>query len=355
MSILKELEEAAGIIRGRTDSEQDHAGNLLDKISKISQEEWDALSTHAQAWYNEAVSLVEDGKEVSLPEQEEKPAARSRRGATEAAAPAPWVPKKGEAVVVTTKRGQIYEGEFMELDGDTAIVKVAGEEMEFTASRTASMIPAKAAVEEEAASEPQVGDLVTITTKRNAVVSGKLIELTDEVVVLEVDGKEAEYDRARVASIVVETDHLKGKEEEPRDPVVGDVIDAVTKRNKEVHGKVVEIEDNILIVDMDGQDVEVDINTAKSLKIVSDEKEEKPAARSRRGATEAAAPAPTRGKRETTPVEEKEEKKKTTKADNGGISIGARIREVICENPDAKVEAISKLLERKNWCSKKLH
>jgi len=349
MSIQEELEKVTGVKKGRH-SDQEHAQNLVDKISELNDNDWAKLSKGAQAWFNEAVDALNDNHDAPAFPEEEK--ITTRRGATKAKeeTKGAWVPKSGDLVVVTTKRNKVYEGEFMELDGDVAVVKVDGEEMEFTADRTASMVPAlpiendnSGKPEEGADLEPQVGDFVTLTTKRNAVITGNVVEITDEVVVLDVDGKEAEYDRARVASIVVETDSGPDGEDAGNDdapPVVGDYIKAVTKRNKDVEGKVVEIEENILIVDVDGVDVEVDMDTAKSLEIVKDEK---PAGRSRRGAAEPEAP--TRGKRETAPAAE-EKKTKTTKADNGGVSVGLRMRQVICENPDAKVEAINKLLEK---------
>jgi len=348
MSIQEELEKVTGVKKGRH-SDQEHAQNLVDKISELNDNDWAKLSKGAQAWFNEAVDALNDNHDAPAFPEEEK--TTTRRGATKAKeeTKGAWVPKSGDLVVVTTKRNKVYEGEFMELDGDVAVVKVDGEEMEFTADRTASMVPAlpiendnSGKPEEGADLEPQVGDFVTLTTKRNAVITGNVVEITDEVVVLDVDGKEAEYDRARVASIVVETDSGPDGEDAGNDdagnddapPVVGDYIKAVTKRNKEVEGKVVEIDENILIIDVDGADVEVDMDTAKSLEIVKDEV--KATGRSRRGATDE--------KKGAAKPEEK--KTKTTKADNGGVSVGLRMRQVICENPDDKVEAINKLLEK---------
>ncbi len=96
------------------------------------------------------------------------------------------------------------------------------------------------------------------------------------MVVLDVNGREAEYERSRVTSIVPDE---SGAGEAAAEPKVGDTIKAVTKRNKEVEGKVVEIDGNILMVDVDGTDVDVDMDTAKSLEVVKDEK---PAGRTKR-------------------------------------------------------------------------
>jgi len=341
MSIKEELEKATGVKKGRNHSDQDHAKNLVDKISELVDKDWEKLSKGAQAWFNEAVDSLNDNKDAPAFVEEEK--TTTRRGTTKAKeeTKGTWVPHAGDLVVVTTKRNKVYEGEFMELDGDVAVVKVDGEEMEFTAERTLSMVPVaplendnSGKPEEGADLEPQEGDFVTLTTKRNAIIFGVIVEITDDIVVLDVDGKEAEYDRARVASIVVNPESEPVEEAGSATPVVGDYIKAVTKRNKEVEGKVVEIDENILIIDVDGADVEVDMDTAKSLEIVKDEV--KATGRSRRGATDEKKGA----------AEPEEKKTKTTKADNGGVSVGLRMRQVICENPDDKVEAINKLLEK---------
>jgi ribosome maturation factor RimP len=340
--IRSEIEEVTGVKQGRASSEADHAEILIDKIDALSEEDWNKLSKGAQAWFNEACDNITASKPIpAFPEEEETKTA-TRRGAPSAAKePAAWVPQAGDMVIVTNKRGKVFEGEFVELDGDTAVVKVDGEEMEFTAERTESMVPAGGGQPEVGADlEPKVGDSVVLTTKRNAVIAGTITEINDEWVVLDVNGKEAEYERSRVTSIVIEGG---GAGEAAAEPKVGDSVKAVTKRNKEVEGKVVEIDGRILVVETTGGDVDVDMDTAKSVEVVKDEKT---AARGRRGATEPEAPAArsTRGTTATSPAAK--EKGKTTKAENGGVSVGARMREVICENPDLKVEAIGKMLEK---------
>jgi hypothetical protein len=329
MSIKTEIEGAANIKRARSEDEGVYAKRLVDAITELSDAAWGKLSPAAQKWFNEAVDAMNDNKDIPAFEEAAPATSTRRRAAAEPAAESvAGIPQAGDLVTVTTKLGKVYEGEFIELDGDTAVVKVGDEEMEFTADRTESLV-VNTPPEEGTEGEPQEGDLVTLTTKRNAVVEGKVVEITDEVVVLEVNGKEAEYDRARVASIVIVTQEVLDE------PQVGDLVKAVTKRNKEVEGKVVEIDGNILVLDVDGADVEVDMDTAKSYEVIKDEK--KPA-RTRRG--EASAPAaPARGK-------PGEKKPKVTKEENDGVSVSMRAREIICENTDMKYEQLAKQLKQ---------
>ena len=348
--VREEIETVTGVKQGRASSEADHVKNLIEKCTELSDEDWAKLSAQSQAWFNEAVDAMNDNKDIpAFPDAAEEKKV-TRRGAAKATEPAAWVPQAGEQVVVTTKRNKVFEGEFLELDGDTAVVLIGDEEMEFTADRVLSMVPAKSESgkpDAGADKEPQVGDSVTLTTKRNAVIEGIIVEITDEVVVLDVDGKEAEYERARVTSIVVHPSEGAGAADEPQ---VGDVVRVVTKRNKEVFGTVAEFDGDIMVIDQGKLgELEVDMTTAKEITVTA--KAGKPAARGRREPAAPTTPAPaaarsTRGAAATAPAAK--EKGKTTKADNGGVSVGARMREVICENPDLMVEAISKLLEKEN-------
>ncbi len=135
----------------------------MDAISALSEKQWDSLSQGAQAWFNEACDAETINKAIPAFAEEEKKA--TRRGAATKAEPAAWVPQAGDMVIVTNKRGKVYEGEFIELDGNTAVVKVDGEEMEFTAERTESIVPADGGEPDAGADvEPQVGDKVVLTT-----------------------------------------------------------------------------------------------------------------------------------------------------------------------------------------------
>ena len=343
--VREEIETVTGVKQGRASSEADHVKNLIEKCTELSDEDWAKLSAQSQAWFNEAVDAMNDNKDIpAFPDAAEEKKV-TRRGAAKATEPAAWVPQAGEQVVVTTKRNKVFEGEFLELDGDTAVVLIGDEEMEFTADRVLSMVPAKSESgkpDAGADKEPQVGDSVTLTTKRNAVIEGIIVEITDEVVVLDVDGKEAEYERARVTSIVVHPSEGAGAADEPQ---VGDVVRVVTKRNKEVFGTVAEFDGDIMVLDQGKLgELEVDMTTAKEITVTG--KAGKPAARGRRepAAPTTPAPAAARSTRGTTATAPAEKTSKTTKADNGGVSVGTRMREVICENPDAKVEQIGKVL-----------
>lgn len=347
MSVREEIEKAAAVKRNRGEEDEDYAKRMIDKITELGDADWAKLSAGAQAWFNEAVDAMNDNKEIpAFPEA----ATKSARGRKATEEPAAWVPQAGEQVIVTTKRNKVFEGEFLELDGDTAVVMVGNEEMEFTADRVLSMVPAtpEGGSDDDKGnsdaitdgSNVQDGDVVTLTTKRNAVVRGAVVEITDEVIVLDVDGKESEYDRSRVASIVIEGGG--DPEDKAPEPKLKDWVKVVTKRNKEVEGLVVEIDGNILVLKTgkDGE-VEVDMDTAKSIEVVPDEKEAP--AKTRRGATEAAAPA-ARSTRATTAAPEK--KQKVTNADNNGVSVTVRMNEILCENPAITSDALAKQLDK---------
>lgn len=352
MSIKAELEAATGVVAKRGEGADEYLQRLCDKVAELSDNDWSKISQPAKDFFNSFCDAVNNNTEFpKLPEAAPAPVTRSRGANPAAAAPAApeqgGVFQPGDVVIVTNKRNKVFEGEFVEFDGDTAIVNVEGEEMEFTADRTASMvlrdIPAasgKPEVGEEA--EPQPGDAVTLTTKRNVVVTGVVLEIDDTVVVLEIDGKEAEYQRERVTSIVVSVpaqveDAVAGDET----PQVGDTVQAVTKRNKEVVGEVAELDGNVLVVKVaGGGEIDVDMDTAKSVKVV------KGSAKGEAPAAPAAAPAT--GRRTDAPAAPAvpEKKSKVTNADNNGVSVTTRMREILCADPEMAVKELEVQLKK---------
>ena len=112
---------------------------------------------------------------------------------------------------------------------------------------------AKEEEEAEAPAEPKVGDKVKVVTKRDKTYEGKVVEIDDEVIVVDVDGEEEELQRSRLASIEVLGGSSKGKSkadaDEPADPVqVGATVTVVTKRGKEYTGEIVELDDEVIVV-----------------------------------------------------------------------------------------------------------
>jgi len=339
LSVREELEKATGLKIDTREDIGDYTQRLCDEVAKLNDDVWNKFSIPAQDFFNSVCDAANEDKPMPpFPEPAAAPAARTRRGTAAAAAPAAEsgnVPQAGDIVVVTTKRGKVYEGEFITLDGDAAIVLVGEEEMEFTADRVESLI-----VKKEGAGGGDdavvVGASVTLTTKRHAVIKGIIVEISDELVVLNVDGAEAEYSMERVESIVVDGASAPAAAKEP---AVGDWVKGVTKRNKEVEGKVVEIEGTVLILNTNGRkdgEQELDMATAQSYEVVPDAKPAASAAapaRTRRGTAAAAAPAAS-------------EKTKATRSVNKGISIGLRIKEILCAEPDMTQDQLEKQLKK---------
>lgn len=371
-SVREELEKATGIAAKRNEAHDDYVQRLCDKVSELEDAVWAKVSKPAQDFFNDFCDATNDNKPFpQFPEAASAAPVARGRGKTaavpEAATPVAGIPQAGDQVIVTTKRNKVYEGEFLELDGDTAVVLVGSEEMEFTADRVLSIVLKnlpEAEEDTEVDATPKVGENVTLTTKRNAVVTGTVIEITDDVIVLEWDGKEQEYQRDRVASIVVNTSaQPEGDEDAAALPQVGDKVLAMTKRNKEVEGEVVEIDGNILVVKVaGGEEIDVDTTTAKSVKIISGirgslasagtgwagsgkEENKAPAARGRGAAKAEAAAAPT-GRRGAAPAApEAGKKSKVTNADNGGVSVTTRMREILCADPEMTSKELAAQLD----------
>lgn len=155
---------------------------------------------------------------------------------------------------------------------------------------------AKEEQEAEAPAEPKVGDKVKVVTKRDKTYEGKVVEIDDEVIVVDVDGEEEELQRSRLASIEVLGGSSKGKgkadADEPADPVqVGATVTVVTKRGKEYTGEIVELDDEVIVVKTsDGEEEELQRSRVESITPVAsqsaskgkgkaDEAEDKPTRR----------------------------------------------------------------------------
>src|ERR1017187_10397762 len=145
MSIKAELEAATGVVAKRGEGADEYLQRLCDKVAELSDNDWSKISQAAKDFFNSFCDAVNNNTEFpKLPEAAPAPVTRSRGANPAAAAPAApeqgGVFQPGDVVIVTNKRNKVFEGEFVEFDGDTAIVNVEGEEMEFTADRTASMV-----------------------------------------------------------------------------------------------------------------------------------------------------------------------------------------------------------------------
>ena len=209
--ILKELVDATELNKKRGESDADHVKRVLQGVAELKDAEWDDLSSEAQEWFNAAADAVGAKKDIppfpdAEPKVEEEKSTGRRRGAAKAEKPAE--PKVGDVVKIVTRRGKEAEGELIELDDEVAVLEVGGEEQEFQRSRIESItvVGGEAPKEEakaEKSAEPKVGDVVTVLTKRGKEETGTIVELDAEVVVLDVVGEEKEFQISRVESITV--------------------------------------------------------------------------------------------------------------------------------------------------------
>lgn len=278
--------------KDETITDQSYMKRLALAVGELSDKDWDKLDGDQQDWTNAAADAINAKQDVPVyPDfvkpQAEDPAPRRRRAAAddggEAAASATYVPKKGDKVKATTKRGKTYEGVVVDPDdaGELVIndgteelgIKLEGltieqvvEDPQPTSRRR------KAAEEPETPPEPEVSDTVEIKTKRGKIVVGNVVEIDDKIVVIKgAAGDEEEYDIDRLESIVVKV-----------------------KNAGKSSGK------------------------ADDAKAGSGKKDE-----------------PEAGKRT-----------KTTKDDNGGVSVTTRARELMVENLDADKDKIIAMLKK---------
>jgi len=288
-NVKKELLKAGDVDdQKKGESRQDFCLRVMKATHELSDAKWEALSQDAKDWFNEACDLKAENKKGPWdfavmsgeePDEEEKPTTR-RRGSSD------------DAPAVTTIQ-------------PTAV---------------------------------KVKMMVKITNKRGKDFTGTVVEADDEVIVVKLgNGDEEEIGVDRIESIeVLNLDKGKGKSDEPEADVVkvGTVVKLVTKRDKEVTGKIVELDDEIVVIDVDGQDQEFAVDRVKSMTPVAAEgKAEGKAEGGRRGKTEEA-------------NEEPAKDGKAKRASNEGVSIGQRIKELIAENLDADEAEIAKLLKK---------
>lgn len=218
--ILTELSVATGVKAKRGQDRQELILAIMAGVTSLSDAAWEDLSQETQDWFNAAAD-AKNAKKKTLPdfpdaeeEQEEEAPKTSRRGSTEKAeAKGPAGTKeieaddveKGMSLRVITKRGKDISGKVTGVDGSGFTLKYgSGDEDDFDFSRVEKLMALDLggdAKEEEAGDPIKVGAMVTLTTKRDKVVTGKIVELDDEVIVLDVDGKDEEFSRDRVASI----------------------------------------------------------------------------------------------------------------------------------------------------------
>lgn len=190
-----------------TITDQAYLMRLALGVQKLSNEDWDKLDSAAKDWFNKAADSIESKSDIhAFPDipQAEEPSTR-RRGAAAEPGAAPFTSKdakKGDAVVVTTKRGRTIEGKVVEAD-DQGLVLEDGEgkdvELDHDKIESIKLAGGKAAADPVVPDVAQVGDTVQVTTKRGKVVMGNIKELTDkDIVLVDVAGEIHEFDLDRL-------------------------------------------------------------------------------------------------------------------------------------------------------------
>lgn len=207
--IEQELVAATDVTAKRGEDRQDYLGRLAKAVNALDDKAFNALSEDADTWVNKAFDAIEAKKDIpDFPDAEEEPKSegrRSRRGSEEKAE-APAKPKVGDTVKVVTKRDKTYEGEVIELDEDIIAIKTADGEEEWKHDRLASVTVlgggSKSKQDDDEPADPLVeGAEVTLVTARGRETTGKVVEVDKDVIVLDVDGKEKEFDREDIKEV----------------------------------------------------------------------------------------------------------------------------------------------------------
>ena len=218
LAASKQKPQAAGETR------QDFCLRLLKGIHSLGDADWEDLPEDAKNWFNDACDLKATSKvgpwaftpiegEVKEEEEEEEEAPAKRRpGKVEAATAATTTAidvedlKVKMVVKITKKNGKDITGTVVEVDDAVVVLKMGDDsEEEVSVGRIESIekmtTPRAAKTEEPEADPVKVGAVVKVTTKRGKVYTGKIVELDEELVVLKTEDGEEELDRSRVETI----------------------------------------------------------------------------------------------------------------------------------------------------------
>jgi ribosome maturation factor RimP len=200
--IRTELEKAAALKPKSGEADGNFLARVVNAIGEVDEASWDGLSEDAKAWYNQAVDDLNAKKPApAFPDEvSDEPKTTTRRGVTK---PATATLAKGATVTVVNARDKEFTGEVIELDDEIIVVNVDGDEKEFVRAKLKSCVVAGAAAEPDEPSEPTVGVKVSLVNARDKTFEGKVIAIDDDEIVIEVDGEEKEFSRAKLKSCVV--------------------------------------------------------------------------------------------------------------------------------------------------------
>lgn len=281
--IFAELVKATGLKNLDQASEGDLKKLILSVGKDLSEKEWAALSSGAQDWYNDAADAVNDKKDIpAFPDAEQEPAAAPRR--------------RGAAAAETATS-----------TGGPDILAI--------------------------------GQEVKIETKRGKVSEGKVTELDTKDGFVELDG-ETEIDLDKIATVTVTKAAPGGKKEAEPDagdaePAVGDTVKLTNKRGKVFEGTITELtEDEVVIETGDGPE-DFARDKVTSIEVLKKAKAEK-ASSSRRSSAKGEDDKGSKG----------EDDKPKRSSNPAGVSVGARIRELMCEDLAITEEKVGEALDK---------
>lgn len=291
MSKIREaLVAATGLKIGRGEDEQTFLSRVAKAVSEdIDDATWNGLGDPAQDWNNLACKALTAGQPLPpFPDAVAAEPALAPRGRTRGAAAAP-----------------------------AALV----------------------------AYEPKEGDEVIATSKRNKVVTGFIVEIKDGIAYVNPD-REGPQDADIECPLVAYTFALadagdtapaEAAAQEPAgpvDPQVGDTVEAVTKRDNVIVGNVVELGDDLMVLkDAAGGEHELVPSILKSVVVKVSNSASATAPAVSAGRTRGAAAT-------TTPPAAGGDKPKRS-SNPEGVSLGGRIREIVCENEALTSEQVS--------------
>lgn len=288
--IQKELMELCEISKRKIDGQprQDVLKLLLAGANDLSDADFEKLSDAAADWCNAAADAI-NAKAKNLPELPD------------------YKEEGGEAPATSTRRRAAAK----EDDAPTGTKEIT---------------------------DAKKGQAVRIVTKRGKDVSGTVVEIDNEVIVIKTgDGEEQEFDRERIdkmyglAEEAKTSRRTKADEDDGDDPIkVGAEVKVVTKRGKEVTGKIIELNEELLVIDDGKEEVEFDRDRVESITPVKAAKEE------------------SSGRRRTAAKEDDKggESKNSRSSNAEGVSVGTRIKELLADDPAMSMEAIGKKLDK---------
>ena len=193
-----------------------------------------------------------------------------------------------------------------------------------------------AEVKPMASTDAKKGMKVTVVTKRGKEYTGEVVEADDQGLVLEVDGKDVELDHDKIDKISVAGAAPPAEEPEVSEPEVGDTVEVVTKRGKKIMGNITELTDEDMVLKDAAGEVH-ELAKDRLESVVVKVKNAK-AGGGRGGAKAESA--------SSTPKADAEPAGRASAKANGGVSVTTRIRELIAENLDAKKEDVSAALKK---------